>query len=116
MLPFRLEIQMDLFAIATSGMQAAAARLDVSASNIARDTEETPVSSNGTAAQPAQSTQLLQFSLVDGGVGVQAVQGGSADLGLDLVTQMMALDQFKANAQVFQTGEDAMRSLLSIKA
>ena len=111
---------MDLFAIAESGMQAAVARLDVSASNIATGAEETPVSATNQAlaspAQPAQSSQLIQFSLADGGVGVQTLSGGSEDLGLDLVTQMMALAQFKANAQVFQTGEEAMRSLLSLKA
>jgi flagellar hook protein FlgE len=108
---------MDLFAIATSGMQAAVASLDVSASNIAQDAQEATVgASSKAAAKPAQSTQLLQFSLADGGVGFQTAQGGGNDLGLDLVTQMMALDQFKANAQVFQTGEDAMRTLLNLKA
>jgi flagellar basal body rod protein FlgC len=109
---------MDLFAIAASGMQAAVARLDVSASNIAAGAEDTAVSAstNGKPAQPAQSQQLIQFPLPDGGVGVQTAPGGSDDLGLDLVTQMMALDQFKANAEVFQTGEEAMKSLLSIKA
>jgi flagellar basal body rod protein FlgC len=111
---------MDVLAIAASGMQAAVARLEVSASNIAASGEETAMITNGqsgaSAPAPIPMQQLVQFSLPDGGVGVQVGQASGEDLGLDLVTQMMALDQFKANAQVFQTGEEAMKTLLNLKA
>ena len=113
---------MDVFAIATSGMQAAVARLDVSASNIVNSPLESAMSADGghtapiTAAAPYVPQQVVQFPLADGGVGVQTQAQSGDDLGLDLVTQMMALEQFKANASVFQTGEDAMKSLLSLKA
>jgi hypothetical protein len=109
---------MNVFAIATSGMQAAVAGLEVSADNIAGSAEDSPMIPDGgsTVAPPHAAHQLVQFSLADGGVGVQVAPASGDDLGLDLVTQMMALDQFKANAQVFQTGEEAMKTLLNLKA
>ena len=113
---------MGVLAIATSGMQAAVARLDVSASNIANSPLESAMPADGghtapiAPAQPYAPQQVVQFPLADGGVGVQVQSQSGDDLGLDLVTQMMALAQFKANAEVFQTGEEAMKSLLSLKA
>jgi len=110
---------MDVFAIATSGMQAAVAKLDVAASNIANSGDDAPMSATqpaASAAKPFQPQQASLFSLADGGVGVQTAPAPGDDMGLDLVTQMMAIDQFKASANVFQTGEDAMKALLSIKA
>jgi flagellar basal body rod protein FlgC len=110
---------MELFAISTSGMQAAVARLDVAASNIASSVEDNLMPDGGspiTQARPYAPQQLVQFSLAGGGVGFQAAPTAGGDLALDLVTQMLALEQFKANAEVFQTGEEAMKSLLSLKA
>jgi flagellar basal body rod protein FlgC len=112
---------MDVFAISTSGMQAAVASLDVAASNVANSQDNLAPGGGGqgtpvTAAQPHASQQLVQFPLADGGVGFQTVPAGGDDLGLDMVTQMMAVEQFKANVAVFQTGEEAMKSLLSLKA
>ncbi len=112
---------MNLFAIATSGRQAATARLNVSASNAADIDPSSDSGFGGQAspvppARPSQPQQLVQFSFADGGVGVQVRPTSVDDLGLDLVSQMQALDQFKANVKVFETGDQAMRSLLDLKA
>ena len=112
---------MNLFGIATSGMQAATARLNVAASNIANADLSSPTGfdNQGPAAAPAkpfQPKQLVQFSFPDGGVGFQVRPTAVDDLGMELVNQIQALDQFKANVKVFETGDQAMKSLLDLKA
>lgn len=135
---------MDVMAIAASGMAAAAARLNVSAANTTNAQSEGPLDPAGPAAavapvSPYQPQQLLQTPRKDGGVDTQVrreakraqpaynptspyadVNGlvgvPAVDLGLELVNQIMAIDQFKANVRVFEAGEKAAKTLLDIKA
>jgi flagellar basal body rod protein FlgC len=111
---------MDLFGIAQSGMAAAEARLNVSAENIVADDPMAgidPSGQDGAAASPHQPLQLVQFSLAGGGVGTQVEPGaGGVDLGMEMVGQMLALDQFKASVRIFEAGDQAMKTLLDLKA
>ena len=93
--------------IAQSGLQAAQARLNTSAYNVA----------NGqTEGFKRQTVQASADS--DGGVKVsisQAAQAG-ANLEQDVVTQMAAKQDFLANLKVIKTADQMMGSLLDARA
>ena len=133
---------MNLFGIASSGMAAATAQLNVSASNVANMGSEGPLTPAGgaPAATPAyQPLQLVQFGLAGGGVGTQVqptkqgqqsaydpsspfansdglVGTPAVDLGQEMANQMMALTQFKANVRVLEVGDETTKTLLDMKA
>ena len=135
---------MDVMSIAASGMAAAMARLNVSAANTTNAGSQGPLDPGSPVApvapvSPYQAQQLLQTSRKDGGVATEVrkdsrkaqpaynpaslfansqglVAMPAVDLGLELVNQTLAMDQFKANVRVFEAGDKAMKSLLDIKA
>jgi flagellar hook-associated protein FlgK len=94
-------------ATALSGMKAAQALLDASASNIAN--ANTP----GFRRQ-----QVLQQAQTDGGVATSVVQSPAqgADLEADVVSQLQAKNQFLANLAVFKTGNRMSGVLLDKSA
>ncbi len=94
-------------AIAFSGMNAATARLGVSAHNVAN------VQTAGFRRQ-----QVLQQTQAGGGVATSIAQADAAgtDLAADLVQQMTALYSFKANLRTVQVERDMLGSLLDIRA
>jgi flagellar basal body rod protein FlgC len=97
---------MDIFGIASSGMAAATARLNLAASHIASAGAQGPIDPVGPVAPPAKSSNLVQFGPPQ----------DSVDLGLEMVNLTTALDQFKANVRVFEAGDKAMKAVLNIKA
>jgi flagellar hook protein FlgE len=113
---------MDLTGIAASGMQAAEARLNVAAENIAGSDLQAQADPNSQApasdsqAKPLQALQLVQFSQADGGVGVQVLGQGAEDLPLSMIGLTLALNQFKANVKVFETADQETKTLLDLKA
>jgi flagellar hook protein FlgE len=94
-------------AIAFSGMNAATARLGVSAHNVAN------VQTVGFRRQ-----QLQQQTQAGGGVTTSVTQAEEAgsDLAADAVQQMTALYSFKANLRTVQVEHDMLGSLLDVKA
>jgi flagellar basal body rod protein FlgC len=109
---------MDIFAIAASGMQAATASLNVAAENIvaAGLQDSGGEGQDAPGATPHQPSRAVQFSLAGGGVGVTVAPQTTEDLGMSLIGLTLALDQFKANVKVFETGDRAMKTLLDLKA
>ena len=135
---------MDVTSIAASGMAAAVARLNVSAANTSGAQSEGPLDPASQVAQtapvsPYQPQQLIQTARKDGGVDTETRKDSrkaqpaynpsspfadasglvgipAVDLGLEMVNQIMAIDQFKANVRVFEAGDQATKSLLDIKA
>ncbi len=103
---------MNLFAIAETGMNAAAGRLTAAAWRIsgmaAGAGDGTSVASGAPAAPP-----LAPSSLTGGAVDAQ-LQGG--DPALAMVDLLQAKLAFKANLRVFQAGEQTMDTVLSLKA
>jgi flagellar hook protein FlgE len=94
-------------AIALSGMSAAMLRLDSAAHNIAN--AQTP----GLRRQ-----QVAQQALPGGGVQATSEQSSvpGANLIEDIVGQKAAAIAFKANVQVFRTGDAVLGTLLDIQA
>jgi flagellar hook protein FlgE len=94
-------------AIAFSGMNAATARMGVSAHNVAN------VQTAGFRRQ-----QVLQQTQPGGGVTTRITQAEAAgsDLAADAVQQMTALYSFKANLRTVQVEHEMLGSLLDIKA
>lgn len=97
--------------IALSGLNAASTRLNVSAHNIANS------QTNGFKRQ-----QVEQAALAQGGVSVtvdsaEAAQTAPlANVATDLVEQMMAAYEFKANLKVIQTEQDLLGQWLDARA
>ena len=137
---------MSVLSVSLSGMAAATARLNVSAQNVANSLTsgalpDAPAFKAG-APTPYQPQQLVQFSLgADQGGGVTTrveTQPGAVETGYDptasyanaqgmvampnvdpaveLVNQMQALQQFKANLKVFETSNDMLKAALNLKA
>ncbi len=137
---------MSVLSISLSGMDAAVAKLNVSASNVANSRSSGALAdaprSTTAAPTPYQPLQLVQFSIAGsqgGGVAttVQAqpnavetaydpsasyadaqglVASPNIDPAVEMVNQMQALQQFKANLKVFQAGEEMMTAALNLKA
>ncbi len=135
---------MDVTQIAASGMAAAVAQLNASAQNVANAQDQGPLDPASPAApvapvSPYQAQQVLQTARKDGGVDTQLARDGKKaqpaynpsspfadgaglvglpdiDLGLELVNQISAINQFKANVKVFEAGDEATKTLLDIKA
>lgn len=97
--------------IAMSGLNAASTRLNVSAHNIANS------QTNGFKRQQVEQTALAQ-----GGVSVTVdsvsapEQAPLASLTDDIVQQMSAAYEFKANLKVIQTEQDLLGQLLDLRA
>ncbi len=103
---------MNAITTAVSGLNAAVAQLNVSASNIAGASDSgldgsstDAVSAGTTASAPPITPAPAQLSTGIGG-----------DLGSALVSQMDALTQFKANLSVLKTSDEMTKSLLDLKA
>ncbi len=96
-----------VFSVARSGLEAATARLDTAAHNIAN--METP----GFKRQ-----EVLQTAQPEGGVKVSiqsAPQDGPAMV-QDIITQLSASYTYKANLQVVETAKEMSGTLLDVKA
>ena len=97
--------------IAMSGLNAASTRLNVSAHNIAN------AQTTGFRRQ-----QVEQTALAEGGVSVTLdsasapEQAPLASLTEDIVAQISAAYEFKANLKVIQTEQDLLGSLLDLRA
>ena len=97
--------------IAMSGLNAASTRLNVSAHNIAN------AQTTGFRRQ-----QVEQTALAEGGVSVTLdsasapEQAPMASLTEDIVAQISAAYEFKANLKVIQTEQDLLGSLLDLRA
>lgn len=93
--------------ISLSGMQAAQAQLQASASNIANS--DTALYHRRTVHQTPQDGGGVQVSVSE------AAQPG-ADMVTDVITQLQAKNQFLANLSVFKTSNAVKGSLLDIQA
>ncbi len=97
--------------IAMSGLNAASTRLNVSAHNIANS--QTP---------DFKPQRVQQTALAEGGVNVTVDSADTAqaaplaNLAKDLVTQMVAAYEFKANLKVIQTQQDLLGQWLDTRA
>ena len=93
-----------LSAISLSGMQAAQVVLGASAHNIAN-----------LATAGFRREQVTQQTAPDGGVTTSLQQAGQAGPSLedDVVSQLIAKNQFLANLAVFKTSDQMMGSLLN---
>lgn len=94
-------------AIALSGVQAAATRMDAAAHNVAN--AQTPGFHRQTVQQRSQEHQGVLTS-------VGQAQEVGPDLAADLVAQKAASYQYKANLRSIQTENQMMGSLLDLKA
>jgi flagellar basal-body rod protein FlgC len=132
---------MSILSIATSGLQAASLRLQVSASNIANmsDTGPLPDAPNAGAFPPAYAPQRVdQVDVAGGGTAASvgtvspsyvsqydpsapyADQNGlvaapNVDLTNEVVQQITARIEFAANARVIKVESEMMKTLLDIK-
>lgn len=105
-----------LSAIAQSGLQAAQARLDTAAHNVANS--QTPGFKRQTVQAQAQTDPSAAGAPAGRGVVVrfsQAAQTGS-DLAQDVVDQMAARQSFVANVAVLKTSDKMLGSLLDTRA
>ncbi len=93
--------------IAVSGAHAASTRLDVAAHNIAN--AQTPGFQRQVVHQQSQETAGVMTS-------VGKVDEVGADLAADLVAQMEASYNYKANLKTIQTQDQMLGSLLDVKA
>lgn len=93
--------------IAVSGAQAASTRLDVAAHNIAN--AQTPAFQRQVVHQQSQETAGVMTTLG------KADEVGP-DLAADLVAQMEASYNYKANLRTIRTQEQMLGSLLDVKA
>ncbi len=96
-----------VFSIARSGLNAATARLDTAAHNIAN--LETPGFKRHEVAQASQP---------EGGVvvSIQSAPQAGPDLAQDIITQLSASVTYKANLQVVETAKQMSGTLLNVKA
>ncbi len=130
-----------VFSIATSGLQAASLRLQVSANNVANASSSGPLpdAANPGNYPPAYvPEQVNQVALAGGGTAATvapvspsytaqynptapyADQNGqvaapNVDLANEAVQQIVARYEFAANAKVLQVGSEMLKSLLDIK-
>ncbi len=90
-----------------SGMQAAQARINVSAHNIANS-----------QTKEFQRQEVIQQTIATGGVTAQIAKAAQAEVSLekDLVDQLAAKNAFLANLQLFRTQEKMMGTLLDERA
>ncbi|MEE7545794.1 hypothetical protein HF319_00910 [Xanthomonas sp. Kuri4-1] len=98
---------MSIASIASSGMNAAALRQQVAASNIARQSD------------PGADRQgVASSALPDGGVtaSVTAAPDDAAAPASDLVDSLAAGNDFKANAKVLARADEMVGSLLDVLA
>ena len=98
---------MNTSATALSGMNAASLRLDTSANNVAN------------SLTPGYQRQATLQQAVPGGGVVATVRQADAESGSmaeDLVTQIDASVQFKANLKVLQTQNRLLGTLLDLRA
>lgn len=93
--------------IAVSGVQAASTRLDTAAHNVAN--AQTPEFKRQVVHLQSQETAGVVAS-------VGKAQEIGPDLAADLVEQMSASYQYKANLRTIQTQEQMVGSLLDLKA
>jgi len=93
--------------ISTSGLQAAQARLNVAAGNIAN-----------TNTPGYQRREVVQEAKPGGGVAasVRTAPAAGADLAADVVGQLQAKNAFLANLAVFKTADRMAGALLNEKA
>jgi flagellar hook protein FlgE len=93
--------------IAQSGLQAAQARLNVSANNVANAQTE-----------GFRRDQVQAVAQADGGVRTQVskMPQSGADLMQDLLDQKSATYAFKANLQTVKTADEMMGRLLDVRA
>jgi len=96
---------MDVFSIASSGLQAASAKLNVTANNVVN--ADTP----GYTARRADTVELST-----GGVAVESVQdtGQSVDLAQEMVDLSVEKHQYDANAMVVKTADRMLGRLLDV--
>ena len=96
---------MDVFSIASSGLQASSAKLNVTAQNIVN--ADTP----GYTERRADTVELST-----GGVAVDSVQdaGQSVDLAHEMVHLSLEKQQYNANAMVVKTADRMIGSLLDV--
>lgn len=97
----------NLSSIARSGMQAAQAQLQASASNVAN-----------VATPNYRRQQVLQLAQTGGGVQTQTVRADATGPSLeeDVVAQLQAKNSFLANLAVFKSSQKLTGSLLDVKA
>ncbi len=133
---------MNILGAALSGMAAAEARLNVSASNVAnaQSTGALPQPAGASSApQPYRPLVLIQFGLADGGVATETrpspdgviatydpeapfadakglVAAPDVDMAAEAVSQIQALQQFKANLRIIETEDQMLKASLSLKA
>ncbi|AEL07576.1 hypothetical protein VDF98_09765 [Xanthomonas campestris pv. raphani] len=97
---------MSISTIASSGMQVAALRQQVAASNVAR--------------QPVEGSprQAVAASTQAGGVTASVVDAAAdpSALATDLVAGLSARNDFQANANVLRRSDEALGSLLDVLA
>ena len=97
--------------IAMSGLNAASTRLNVSAHNIANS--QTPDFKRQRVEQSAQAEGGVSVTLDSASAPEQAPLGSLTE---DIVQQMTAAYDFKANLKVIQTEQDLLGQLLDLKA
>ena len=133
---------MNILGAALSGLAAAEARLNVSASNVvnAQSTGALPQPAGASSApRPYRPIALIQFGLADGSVvtetraspdGVTTIYDPEApfadanglvaapdvDLAAEAVNQIQALQQFTANLRIIETEDQMLKASLSLKA
>ena len=103
---------MSAITTAVSGLNAAVAKLNVSASTIANTSDEVAgdeATGAGAASSAASAPAIAPAP-------AQLLAGGGGDLGTALLGQMDALTQFKANLSVLKTSDEMTKSLLDLKA
>ena len=117
---------MSVISIAASGLAAATAQLNVSAQNVVSSPEDGATGSapggapvgNAAPSHAYAPLQLVQFSVpLDQGGGVQtATRPAQAadDPVTEAVSQIEALNQFKASADLFKAGEEMMAVALKL--
>lgn len=105
-----------LSAIAQSGLQAAQARLDSAAHNVAN--AQTPGFKRQTVQAQAQFAAPTNGDTAGRGVVVSLSQAGLAggDLAQDMVDQVAARQSFVANVAVLKTSDKMLGSLLDTRA
>ena len=121
--------------IALSGLNAAGRRLEVSANNLANQFSTKSIVNGQQTDSPYQPQKVDQISLSTGGVITQVnnatpatvtvpdLQGAGAtteapavDQATEIVQQLMASYDFKANLKTIKVQDDLFKSLLDIKA
>ena len=101
------------FHIATSGLRAAARRLQVSASNVANmNTDGYKASRTIDTATPDGGVETSVERVQDAGPAIlrdgQLVEGSNTDLVAETVTQIQALQAYRANMTVAKTAAELL--------